>query len=102
MAWVNRLTTSVMLIDISQFYPSINHEMMVKIMGKQGFNKKICKFFKNYLTGRKTTFLFGEQKMAPIDFNTGVGQRSGLSPILSELYIGLVIHKWYPVQNDPK
>lgn len=96
-AWTHGLTSTALLLDVSQFYPSINHTSMTGILRKQGFAPVLCTFFENYLVGRQTRFAFNGRLMAPTDFNVGVGQGSALSPILSGLYIAPVIHCQSPV-----
>lgn len=91
-AWRAGLDTSAVLLDVAQFFPSINHIMLQRILGKQGFHPDLCAYFANYLGGRTTQFLYNGQLMDPVDFTVGVGQGSALSPILSALYIAPVLH----------
>ncbi|CCM06899.1 uncharacterized protein FIBRA_09209 [Fibroporia radiculosa] len=98
-AWETGLTPSVLLIDISQFYPSVQQAVLLRILAKQGFHSKLCKFMADYLVGRETKFLFNGATTDPLDFSIGLGQGSSLSPILSGLYIAPVLHKWAPGQE---
>ena len=70
--------------------------MLTGILRKQGFAPHLCNFFQNYLSGRQTQFVFNGKTLDPTDFTVGVGQGSVLSPILSGLYIALILHKWAP------
>ena len=54
MGWVRNLSTSILAFDISQFFPSLNHWLLLHILGKAGFDSKVVYFFLNYLVGRKT------------------------------------------------
>lgn len=89
--WKKKQECAAMFIDVAQFYPSVNQETMTKILHKQGFPEEMCKFFENYMTGRKTTYVLGGTSTAPTSFDVGIGQGSALSPILSNLYIAPAI-----------
>ncbi|PSR72023.1 hypothetical protein PHLCEN_2v12104 [Hermanssonia centrifuga] len=94
--WQANLHTSMLLLDISQFYPSINHDIMIRTLIKQGFPKSLCTFFENYLKDRRTQFKLQSTGLSdPIDVSTGVGQGSALSPILSSLYLASSVQKFY-------
>jgi len=88
--WVKNLTTSTLAFDIVQFFPFLNHQLLPLILNKIGLNCKISTFFKNYLVGRKTKYLWSEFISPPFNVNVGVGQGSALSPILSVLYLSPV------------
>ena len=47
-------------------------------------------FFKNYLVGRKTKYLWNKFISSPFNVNIGIGKGSALSPILSALYLSSV------------
>jgi len=49
-------------------------------------------FFKNYLVGRKTKYIWNDFISSSFDINIGVGQGSALSPILSALYLSSVFY----------
>jgi len=55
-----------------------------------GLDHKILTFFKNYLVGRKTKYLWNDFVSPSFNINVGVGQGSVLSPILSALYLSPV------------
>jgi len=55
-----------------------------------GLDHKILMFFKNYLVGRKTKYLWNEFISPPFNVNIGIGQGFTLSPILSALYLSPV------------
>jgi hypothetical protein len=35
--------------DLAQFFPSINHDVLLSILDKQGFSPEVATFFKPYL-----------------------------------------------------
>jgi len=47
--WVKEKSTSTLIFDISQFFPSLNHRLFVFILKKAGLNPKVTNFFVNYL-----------------------------------------------------
>ena len=49
-------------------------------------------FFRNYLVGRKTKYIWNDFISPLFDINISVGQGSALSPILSVLYLSLIFH----------
>ena len=51
-------------------------------------------FFKNYLVGRKTKYLWNNFLSFFFNVNIGVGQGLALSPILSTLYLFSVFHSF--------
>ena len=55
--WVKNLITSTLTFDITQFFPSLNHQLPPHIMDKVGLDHKVFTFFKDYLVGRKTKYL---------------------------------------------
>lgn len=96
-AWARNLVPSMLLLDISQFYPSINHKMMVEIFRKQGFADDLCDFFADYFVGRFTKYLFNGKVTEVTAVPLGVGQGSSLSTVASGCYIAPVLHKQYPI-----
>ena len=88
--WVKNLTTSTLAFNIAQFFPSLNHQLPPLILDKAGLNHKILTFFKNYLVGRKTRYLWNTFISPYFNVNIGIRQGSALSPILSALYLSPV------------
>jgi len=90
--WTKNMSMSTLTFDISQFFPSLNHELLTLIMKKVGFNNQVVLFFANYLVDRKTNY-YWNSFMSPIfNVNVGVGQGSVLSPIPSTLYLSPFIY----------
>ena len=90
--WVKNLTTGMLAFDIAQFFPSLNHHLLLLILNKVGFNPKVSIFFRNYLVGRKTKYLWIKFSSSFCNVDVGVGQGSALSSILSALYLSLIFH----------
>jgi hypothetical protein len=90
--WANKKTTSVIAFDITQFFPSLNHEALSEIIKHFGFASKVVSFFSDYLTNRKTKYAINGETSTLYDSDVGVVQGSALSPILSALYIAPIFH----------
>jgi len=90
--WVKERTTSTLAFDIAQFFPSLNHYFFVLVLEKAGLDSKVTNFFTNYLIQRSTTYLWNDLSSHFFEVNVGVGQGSALSPILSTLYLSLLLY----------
>ena len=90
--WVKDKTTSTLAFNISQFFPSLNHQLLTLILEKVGLKSKVSSFFANYLVKRKTSYLWNNLSSSNFEVNMGVGQESALSPILLALYLSLFLH----------
>jgi len=90
--WAKGRSTSSLAFNISQFFPSLNHNLLVLILEKAGLDHKATKFFANYLIQRSTNYLWNNLSSPMFDVNIGVGQESALSPILSTLYLSLFLY----------
>jgi hypothetical protein len=83
--------SSAILVDVAQFFPSLDHEALLAILRHYGFPVSRLKFFKDYLSGRSTTFLFNGNTTPPSLFDSGVVQGSALFPFLANIYIAPAI-----------
>ena len=90
--WKQGQDSMAVLLDVAQFFPSINQALLAKIFRKQGFHHTLCTYFEDYLVNRSTAFIFNNQTLPEQPFSVGVGQGSALSPILLELYIAPAIY----------
>jgi len=52
--WAKGLKTSVVAFNIVQFFPSLNHSMLILILRHFGFPNYIVDFFSDYLVGKST------------------------------------------------
>jgi len=93
--WAKGKKTSVVAFDIAQFFPSLNHAMLLAILRKQGFSSVVTKFFASYLVDRFTAYMWGSFRSGPRQADIGVGQGSALSPVLSALYIAPVMKLYH-------
>jgi hypothetical protein len=90
--WMKGLKTSMVAFDIAQFFPSLNHSLLINILKRQGFPGEVVKFFSSYLKDCSTQFLWNGLLSPLFDATVGVGQGSALSPVLSALYNAPVMH----------
>jgi len=97
--WVKNISTSTLAFDIAQFFPSLNHCLLTCILQKAGLDICVVNFFANYLTNRKTNYLWNNFSSPIFDVNVGVGQESALSPILLALYLSSFL---YILENSLK
>ncbi|CAA7271828.1 unnamed protein product [Cyclocybe aegerita] len=93
--WVKGLQTSTLAFDITQFFPSINHEMFMAVLRKQGFSPILVEFFASYLVGHSTVYCWNTFQSDPRSADVGVGQGSALSPVISGLFIAPVMKLFY-------
>jgi len=77
----------------------LNHQLFFLIITKASFDYKVSNFFKNYLVGRKTKYLWNSFSSSYYNVDIGVSQGSALSPILSALYLSPI---FYILENYPK
>ena len=90
--WAKDKTTSTLAFDISQFFPSLNHQLLTLILKKAGLESKVSSFFTNYLVKRKTNYIWNDLHSPDFEINVRVGQEFALSPILSALYLTLFLY----------
>ncbi|CAA7270651.1 unnamed protein product [Cyclocybe aegerita] len=93
--WVKGLQTSALAFDIAQFFPSINHEMFMAVLRKQGFSPILVEFFASYLVGRSTVYCWNTFQSDSRSADVGVRQGSALSPVISGLFIAPVMKLFY-------
>ena len=104
LGWARGRSTSTLAFDISQFFPSLNHQFLISILEKAGLDMKVTNFFVNYLIQRNTKYLWNDIPSPSFEVNVGVGQGSVLSPILSSLYLSplsYIIEKRFKNLNIP-
>jgi len=89
--WAKKLKASMVAFDITQFFPSLNHEVLMVVIQKAGFPLALGNFFCSYLTGWKTMYKWDDSVSGLFTADIGVGQGSGLSLVLLGLYIGPVL-----------
>ncbi|CAA7270789.1 unnamed protein product [Cyclocybe aegerita] len=92
---IQRSTEDAGLILTHLFFPSINHEMFMAVLRKQGFLPILVEFFASYLVGRSTVYCWNTFQSDSRSADVGVGQGSALSPVISGLFIAPVMKLFY-------
>jgi ribonuclease HI len=100
-AWAEGRLTSALLVDIAQFFPSLNHGLAVKVFQRQGYNSTLCGFLEHYFKDRNTRFLFNKSLTESRMAYSGAGQGSCFSPVATTLYLAPALHHAAPVQTKP-
>jgi hypothetical protein len=100
-AWAKGRLTSALLVDIAQFFPSLNHGLAVKVFRRQGYNSTLCGFLEHYFKDRNTRFLFNGSLTESQTAYSGAGQGSCFSPVATALYLALALHHAAPVRTKP-
>jgi len=90
--WVKNKTTSILAFDITQFFPSLNHHLLILSLMKADLDPKVTSFFEDFLIRRKTNYVWNKFSSPMYKVNVGVGQRSALSSILSALYLSSLLY----------
>ncbi|KAL1937237.1 hypothetical protein VTO73DRAFT_13933 [Trametes versicolor] len=86
MGWKRNLVTSCLAFDVAQFFPSMNHSLLCRILERYGFAPSLIRFFQHYLRGRQSCFRWGRATSPWFDTPPmGAGQGSALSPILTNI-----------------
>ena len=92
---------SACAVDVAQFFPSLSHEVMGRILKRLGFSPVIVALIKSYFRDRVTSYKWDNTTSRKFDFSLGTPQGNCLSPILSALYISVAIRKVFPETMPP-
>jgi hypothetical protein len=84
----------VVTFDLAQFFPSINHDVLLSILDKQGFAPEVVAFFRSYLVDQFTHYAWDDELSPEFPSSVGVGQGSALSPILSALCLAPLLKEF--------
>ena len=83
---------SMLVFNITQFFLSLNHQLIPLIFKKARFDLKISLFFSDYLVNRKTRYLWNSFTSSFFSVDVGIAQGSALSIILSTFFIILIFY----------
>ncbi|KAF8641265.1 hypothetical protein AX14_009972, partial [Amanita brunnescens Koide BX004] len=93
--------TSVCAVDVAQFFPSLSHAVMERVLERLGFSPVLVKLIKSYFKDRVTSYKWDSAHSRKYDFSLGTPQGDCLSPILSALYISVAIRRVFPETMPP-
>ncbi|KAF8624012.1 hypothetical protein AX15_006087 [Amanita polypyramis BW_CC] len=89
--------TTCLAIDMAQYFPSLNHQVLKMMLTKLGFAPNITNLFSSYFEERVTIYLWGNDTSPKFSASDGVPQGDPLSPILSDLYVALPLRVHFPL-----
>ena len=89
------LFTSALAVDIAQFFPSIQHHILLTILTYQGFPQFVVQCIENWIKARRTIYAMGAARSDAFQLWIGVPQGDPLSPLLSALYIAPTLFKLF-------
>ena len=70
--WVKNLLMSILAFNIAQFFLLLNHQLLLLILDKVGFDFKIFLFFHDYLVDIKTKYLQNNFSSSFFNFDIGI------------------------------
>ena len=85
------LYTTALALDVAQFFPSLNKDIIVKIMLKEGFNPLVAQLFESYYNVHTTQYLWNNNFSKEYTVDNGIPQGNPLSPIISILYMSAML-----------
>ncbi|KAF8667844.1 hypothetical protein AX14_006282 [Amanita brunnescens Koide BX004] len=92
--------TSVCTLDIAQFFPSLSHAVMTRILECLRFSPVLVTLINSYFRDRVTTYKWDNTTSKRYNFSLGTPQGDCLSPILSALYLSVAI-RWVFLETMP-
>ena len=94
--------TSVCAIDVAQFFPSLDHAAVTRVLAKLGFAKTLTNLMASYFINRQTVYRWDSASSDPYAFSLGTPQGDCLSPIISALFLSVAIKHVFPPSLIPK
>ena len=86
--------------NLTQYFSSLQHRVIITLLKCMGFATQVCDFFVDYLVRHLTQYAWKGELSLLFETSVGVGQGSALSPILSALYLALVL--WQAALDVPE
>lgn len=83
----DKLLTGVCFLDIAKCFDTINHEILLKKLGKYGIRNSELYWFQSYLSNRSQSVNYCNNLSGTSTVNIGVPQGSTLGPLLFVLFV---------------
>ena len=96
------LYATALVLDVAQFFPSLNKDIVVKVLLKEGFNPLLARLFMSYYEDHSTKYLWNNSLSKNYEVNNGVPQGDPLSPVISVLYMSAMLQQLFPFSDDHK
>ena len=85
-AWRKGQVATLLFLDITSAFPSVNHARLLHNLRKRGVPEDLVLWVENFLQDRRTQLKFDDFTSEPLCASTGLPQGSPLSPILYLFY----------------
>ena len=85
-SWCTGKVTSVLYLDISSAFPSVNHQRLLHNLRKRSVPEPLVLWIANFLRDCRTQLKFDDFTSEPLPADCGLPQGSPLSPILYLFY----------------
>jgi hypothetical protein len=92
-AWHVGKVASLLLMDVSQAFPSVSHAHLVRSLERKRVPAPIVRLLTSFLSERSTTLLFDDHESAPSPIPNGLPQGSPLSALLYLIYADALLEE---------
>ena len=96
------LYTTALVLDVAQFFPSLNRDLIVKSLLKEGFHPLIAWLFDSYYEACNTNYLWNNNMSKDYVIDNGIPQGDPLSPVISVLYMAAMLCQLFPFYDNQK